>query len=77
MIKTDKYVKYSKAEFINTFEEGREMPEIMTSKYVYVSNIETCPYIGVEYSDGEMWIFGINRDRKVTKEELIQCMEVA
>jgi len=76
MIKNDKYTVYSKQEFIDKFEEGREMPEVMTGKYIYVSNIDTCPYIGVEYEDGELWVFGIARDRKVNRDELEKCMEV-
>lgn len=34
-------------------------------EYVYISELENCPYIGVEYSNGEVWVYGLRVDHKV------------
>lgn len=33
---------------------------------------EVCGYAGIEYENGDFYIFGCRRDRKVTKEEMIE-----
>ena len=69
------YTKYTMSEFVDIYEEGREMPEVMMSRYVYVPNSPENPYLGLEYEDGECWVFGNKVDSKVSKEDLIWYME--
>ena len=51
------------------------VPETKNAKYIYVSKNEECPYIGIEYIDGSIWVYGAKKDCKVCYEELEWYLE--
>lgn len=34
-------------------------------KYFYLSELDECPYIGIERTDGSVWVYGAKIDCKV------------
>lgn len=49
--------------------------ETKTAVFIYISDFDECLYIGVEYSDGSVWVYGARADREVTCEELAWYLE--
>ena len=45
-------------------------PEYIGAETFYVSDIDTCPYIGVAYENGDVWVFGNNNDSLIDLEDL-------
>lgn len=55
----------------STFDDGE-------LAYLYVSTNEECPYIGVEKTNGELWIYGARVDGQVdTLEEVIDYLKLS
>lgn len=42
---------------------------------LYVSDDEGCAYIGVEYENGDLYVYGARIDRKTTVAELEQLLQ--
>ena len=40
------------------------------ARYIYISEYPDCPYIGVEYETGQVWVYGARRDCEVNLQEL-------
>lgn len=57
----------TRTEYYNAYPEmiGQDSPEFDDVVKFYVSDHEGCPYIGVEYSDGEVWVYGARTDHRV------------
>lgn len=63
-----RYTKYNADEFQEKYPDGWGY----TGNEIafYVSDMDECPYIGVKYNNGELWIYGANADRKVSVDEM-------
>jgi hypothetical protein len=51
-------------------------PEMDCAKRIYISDNDECSLIGVEYENGECWIYGARMDQKLADvEEIIHWLE--
>lgn len=57
--------KLSKIEYFAEFPEASKIEEFMYAKYFYISDNKECPYMGVEYEDGSIWIYGGRVDSEI------------
>lgn len=55
----------------STFDDGK-------LAFLYVSTNEECPYIGVEKTNGALWVYGARVDMQVdTLEEVIEFLKMS
>jgi hypothetical protein len=47
-----------------------------TVLHVFVPTNHDCPYIGIRYKDGSLYVYGCRVDRKVTEDELLHYMSI-
>ncbi len=52
------------------YSDEREYPENRNAIEFYISYNEECPYKGVKYPNGEIWIYGCEKSCRVTEDEL-------
>lgn len=57
--------KVTAIEFFSEHPELKNYPEYIGAINFYVSDNDECPYIGVEYIYGEVWVYGAKVDRKI------------
>lgn len=49
-------------EYFSEFGDWEDTKDIA---YFYVSDNEECPYIGVEYTDGDVWVYGLKIEYQI------------
>lgn len=61
----------SAIEFKEQYPELYEnIPEYTGAETFYLSKNDECPYIGVAYENGDVWVFGNNNDSLIDLEDL-------
>ena len=50
--------------------DEQEYPENQNAVEFYISYNDECPYKGVKYQNGEIWIYGARKAYRVTKDDL-------
>lgn len=45
--------------------EEKHFPEFDAATHFYLTEVEDCPYIGVGYADGSIWVYGAKVDCQV------------
>lgn len=73
-------VKMTVIEYMDEYYGTRDIsdePEWIGAKMFYVSENAECPYVGVEYENGELWIYGARKDHKCENiEEVMSYLEM-
>lgn len=66
---TGVYKKVARAQFVREYGEIDEIigEEDMNNlvEWVFISELDECPYIGVQYEDGTLYVYGARVDREV------------
>lgn len=53
-------------DYVKQFSLEEVKPEAYRDiKYFYLSELEECPYIGIERTDGTVWVYGAKTDCRV------------
>jgi hypothetical protein len=52
------------------YSDEREYPENRNAVEFYISYNDNCPYKGIKYPNGDIWVYGAHFDSKVTEDEL-------
>lgn len=64
-------IKLSVEEFKELYPENWDyVSETENAIFIYLSELDECPYIGIEYENGEVWVYGNKADKEVTCCEL-------
>ena len=51
-------------------DDYNEYPEYIGAKRFYESDNDECPFLGVEYENGELWVYGVREEQQVDMDTL-------